>query len=79
MIDNPYATPVKPGKPKKSTAKGTPSITDPIEPRDESVGEANIKISEWIISVCMFFGITFYKFEKEALYKAVGPFVRKFK
>lgn len=74
---NQFETKPKPGKPKKTTEKGVPTIQNPVEPRDESVGEANVKIASWFIAVAAFFRVQFHDYEKEALEKAMGAFVRR--
>ena len=46
-------------------------------PRPESPGEAQVRLADWLAILAGIFGITFYPFEKEALAKALGPFIRK--
>ena len=47
------------------------------ERRDESPGEAEVRLAEWLAMLAGLAGVRFYPFEKEALAKAIGPFIRK--
>lgn len=48
------------------------------KPREESPGEAQIRIADWFITLVGFFGIKYHHFEREAQAKAMGPWVRRF-
>jgi hypothetical protein len=47
------------------------------EPRNESPGEAQVRLASWLIDVAGIFKVHFYPFEQTALAKAVGPFIRR--
>lgn len=55
-----------------------PEIVPPFkEERNESPGEAQIRLAAWIALLAGIFGLRFYSFEREALAKALGPVIRK--
>lgn len=47
------------------------------KPRDESPGEAQVRLADWFISLVGFFGIRYYPFEREAQAKAMGAWIRR--
>jgi hypothetical protein len=47
------------------------------EPREESPGEAQVRLAEWFVTLVGFFGIRYYPFEREAQAKAIGPWIRR--
>lgn len=47
------------------------------EPREESPGEAQVRLASWVKILVGFFGVRFRPFEEEALAKALGPFIRR--
>ena len=48
------------------------------KPRDESPGEAQIRLADLFIVLAGFFKINYYPFEREAQAKAMGPWLRRF-
>jgi hypothetical protein len=48
------------------------------QPREESPGEAAQRLASWIVIVGHLFGLRFHPFEREALAKVAGVFIRRF-
>lgn len=47
------------------------------KPRDESPGEAQVRLAAWFITLVGFLGVRYYPFEREAQAKAMGPWLRR--
>jgi hypothetical protein len=47
------------------------------EPRPEAVGEAQIRLADWVVTVLRLFGIRPHPFETEGLAKFCGAIIRR--
>ena len=47
------------------------------EQRDESPGEAAVRLADWLAMIAWIFGVRFYPFERVSLAKALGPVIRR--
>jgi hypothetical protein len=47
------------------------------QPRDESPGEAQVRLASWFKAVLKAFGVSLYPFEEEALAKVCGAIIRR--
>lgn len=56
---------------------GPPTFGDNEKPREESPGEAQIRLSLWLVTLMGLLRIRYYPFEQEALAKAIGPWIRR--
>jgi hypothetical protein len=53
-------------------------IPNPYEnARDESPGEAQIRLASWFKALFVLLGVRLYPFEEEALAKVMGALIRK--
>jgi hypothetical protein len=47
------------------------------DPRQESPGEAQMRLASWFKALFALLGVRLYRFEEEALAKVMGAFIRK--